>query len=168
MILSKRPWEVWKGIGSTLIFEFGRRLRDKDGSRRGTYTLWIYMADWRIRKAGREIAHSESSDAVIHRAASTLTGKKLEAVFLKTFVTQWKLLHGSTFCFEGGHYLDAWAYEHAREDDDVFFLYSPDACTFYHRDGTMTSGSMDSKRQPRGSAMREPSPTSILRKRAGA
>ena len=145
IIIGKSPWRVWKGIGSFMLFEFGRPRRNKDGSRSGTYTLWIYMAEWRIHKARRELAHSESPDETIHRAAEGLTRKKLEAVFLTTFVAKRHLRYGAAFHFEGGYRLRAWAYERHKDDEDIFFLYSPAACISYRRDGTLTSEPINRK-----------------------
>ena len=122
-----------------MIFEFGRRRRKKDGSHSGTFTLWIYMAEWNIRNGSRELAHSESSDKLIHRAAETLTGKKLEAAFLKTCVAKSQVRFGASFCFEGGYKLHAWAYKHGEDDEDIFFLYSPTAFVSYSRDGVLVS-----------------------------
>jgi len=126
-----------------MLFEFGRPRRKEDGSRTGTFTLWIYMAEWTIRKARRELAHSESSDTTIHRAAETLTNKKVESAFLTTFVAKRQVRHGAAFRFEGGYILRAWAYVRGEDDEEVFFLYSPDACIFYRRDGTLSSQSIE-------------------------
>lgn len=113
--------------------------RTEDGDKVGTYTLWIYMAEWSIKKARREIAHCESSDKKIHRAAEVLTGKKLESASLTSFVAKRRLRHGAIFRFEGGYHLIAWACLKGDDDDDIFSLHSPDACISFHRDGALIS-----------------------------
>ena len=145
IILDKRPWRVWKGVGSFLLFDFGRPRRNQDGTTRGTYTLWISMAEWRIVKARRELAHSESHDRIIHRAAEALTDKKLEAIILKTSVAKRQPRHGVSLHFEGGYLLHAWAYERGKRGDDIFYLYLPKRCILYHRDGALSAESLDAK-----------------------
>ncbi len=138
-IIGKRPWHVWKGVGSFMLFEFGRPRRNEDGSKSGTYTLWIYMADWRILKDRKELAHSESPDTTIHRAAEALTAKKLECVVLRAFIEKRKVRHGVALNFEEGCSLQAWAYPRGRADEDVFMLYTPSTFITYGRDGTLVS-----------------------------
>ena len=83
-IVGKKPWKVWKGIGSFLLFEFGPKVTSNPGKQlHGSYTLWIYMAHWQVRRKGKVIAHSESPDQVIKRAAKALVGKRLCWVVLE-------------------------------------------------------------------------------------
>lgn len=137
VILGKRPWRVWKGVGSFLMFEFGRPRRlFKESEKVGTFTIWIQMAEWRILKARRELAHSESSDKAIERAAEALQGKKVESATVLTYVTKYALRHGVQFSFEGGVRLIAWAYKRDGGNEAVFTLFSPDSNSSYCRDGT--------------------------------
>ncbi len=143
-IIGKRPWRVWKGVGSFLIFEFGRPRRNEDRSKSGTFTLWIYMATWRIRKDGRELAHSESPDEQICRAADALTGKKLEAIVLNQIVSRRRVEHGATFCFEDGLRLTVCMYDRSN-DETIFFLYTPEALVNFDYDGAIRSEPMSRK-----------------------
>ena len=138
MIVGKSPWRVWKGFGSFLLFEFGRAHRNEDGSQRGAYTLWIYMAKWRIRRSRRELAHSESPDKSIHRATEALTHKKLEAIVLSTVILKHRRRYGAVFHFEDGYSLHATMYDRSK-DEAIFMLYSPRACLSYKTDGTICS-----------------------------
>jgi hypothetical protein len=108
LILGRKPWKVWKGFGSFLLFEFGERHKDPKGNVYGSYTLWIHMADWRIRRNGDELAHSECSDAKIERAAAALTGQKIEAVTLDTVVVPRRVRYGARLFFADGYRLDVY------------------------------------------------------------
>ena len=143
-IVGKRPWKVWKGVGSFLLFEFGARKKDAvTGTVHGAYCLWIYMAAWRIKKDGKEVAHSESSDAVVGRSAATLQGKRLDAVVLSCVVTRGELHYATRFEFEGGHSVQASMYDD-HEPSSLFMLHTPSAVFSYHYDGELT----ESKKKP--------------------
>jgi hypothetical protein len=141
-IINRSAWRVWKGVGSFLLFEFGRRLRTESGFPRGSFTLWIYMATWSVMKGRREIAHSESPDGTIHRAADALTNKKLKGIYLRAFLGKGMTIHGARFVFEGGCTLQAWAYRKPKDDDDVFFMYLPGQILCYRHDGELTLSPM--------------------------
>ena len=96
------------------------------------------MADWKVLKGRRELAHSESADRTIHRAAEALTNKKLEGIYLRAYVGERAVRHGVSFRFEDDYRVIAWAYEHAKDDDDVFLMYSPKKYLCYHHDGSLT------------------------------
>ena len=143
-IVGKRPWKVWKGVGSFLLFEFGAREKDVvTGTVRGAYCLWIYMAHWRIKRARKEIAHSESSDAMIAKAAETLQGKRLDAVILSCVVTKGELHYVARFEFEGGHSVQAFM-EDDHKPSPIFMLHTPSAVFSYDYDGALT----ESKKKP--------------------
>jgi len=144
-ILGKKPWKVWKGFGSFLLFEFGARHKDPKGDVYGSYSLWIYMADWRIRRGGDELAHSGSSDARIERAAAALTGQKLDAVTLDTVVVPKRVRYGARLFFESGHRLDVYMYERAKRDS-IFMLYTPRTVISYDNDGTLRSEKLTYRR----------------------
>lgn len=126
-----------------MLFVFGRRRRGDGGRVHGTYTLWIYLADWRIRDSRGELAHSESPDELIHRAAATLTRKKLEGIVLNTVVLRRKLRYGAVFHFTDGHSLWATMYDRSEDDDPIFKLYTPAACHSYRSNGTITSQAIE-------------------------
>jgi hypothetical protein len=136
VIIGKRPWKASKGIGSFLFLEFGRKKRDADGAPRGEYSLWIYMADWLLDQNGREIAHSESSDSVISKAAVRLTGKRLDAITLMCEIGKGKALHAVSFAFESGFSLHASMYDDC-DPSEIFMLFTPMGNISYRYDGTL-------------------------------
>jgi hypothetical protein len=99
-IMGKPAWQVKKGYGSFVTLEFGEprlEFREPYASRakservrqlaarrlvtvRGDWHLWIYCCEWEISQAGQRLAHSESKDARIERAAGALDGQILTAV----------------------------------------------------------------------------------------
>lgn len=157
-IIGKRPWRVWKGVGSFLLFEFGAKEKDAaTGTVRGAYCLWIYMAAWRIKKDGKEIAHSESSDAVIARTAGTLQGKRLDAVVLSCVVTSGELHYAARFEFEGGHSVQASTYDE-HEPSSIFMLHTPSGVFSYDYDGALT----EAKEKPNEALHRMAAPADRL------
>ncbi len=51
-------WGVSRGLGSFLTVELGSTVAEPDGTRRGAWHLWVYMADWRIEYAGQVVVGS--------------------------------------------------------------------------------------------------------------
>lgn len=97
-------WEVKRGHGSFLTFEFGAPKVEIDDVRavrttiageqlsvhrrgayvRGEWHLWIYCCDWSLSWRDRQIAHSESSDEAMNRALPVLNGQSLADVVAGT------------------------------------------------------------------------------------
>lgn len=124
-LIGKSPWSVWKGVGSFLLFEFGRK-RKTMSRPKGTYTLWVYMAHWIIRRNGKQLAHSESPDKTIEKAARQFERRKLLGITLKKHIAKDRILFGAMFRFDGGHSLDAIMYEDEDHSGDaVFMIYTP-------------------------------------------
>lgn len=98
--ISNKPcWNVQKGIGSFLTFEFGepkieftepkiwKHLKypfNQSQRRRvffkGTEKLWIYCVDWKIYMNGVEVAYNESDDTQINNGTKLLNGQILNEV----------------------------------------------------------------------------------------
>ena len=97
-LYGKPCWGVKQGYGSFLTIEFGKphlRIREpivaspqaskkvREGLARrganvhGDWHLWIYCCDWEVLFREKRVAHSESSDKLIARAATFLNGQKL-------------------------------------------------------------------------------------------
>jgi hypothetical protein len=97
-LYGKPCWGVWKGYGSSLVFNFGKPhleirepiVADAKASKRvrellarrgahvkGDWRLWIYCCDWEIFRQGKRFAKSSSSDERIERAAGLMDGEKL-------------------------------------------------------------------------------------------
>jgi hypothetical protein len=133
-LIGKSPWKVWKGFGSFLTFEFGRKRKDADGQSRGEFCLWIYMAGWQLKKGKKQIAHSESPDGVIIECVALLVGRRLDAVSLSTIVDKSGDHYSARFWFEGGFSLQAFMCDR-REPSSIFMLFTPDSVLSYDNDG---------------------------------
>ncbi len=145
-ILGKPAWQVKKGHGSFLTFEFGKpslnvrepkapypemsdRVHELRGRRlvtvRGEWHLWIYCCHWEIRSKDKFLSHNESPDAVIDEAASFLDGQILESVTV--------LPDASTiFQFDLGGTLKTRPWEE-KGDEEVYeqwMLYEPSGMVF--------------------------------------
>ncbi len=137
-------WNVQKGQGSFLTFEFGdpslhvrepiesttaasakvmawRRMRTVRPI--GEWHLWIYCCNWRCFAGGDEIAHSESEGGKIEAAVSELNGQRLQSVSVDPDNG------ASSFSFDLGGVLQTWPYDDedldeqwslARRSGDVF------------------------------------------------
>lgn len=149
-LLGLPAWNVQKGQGSFLTFEFGdpslrvrepiepqvttstkivARLRSRVVRPIGEWYLWIYCCNWRCIARGREIAHSESTDKRIHSVAGELDGQRLQSVNVDP-------VNGtSSFAFDLGAVLETWPYED--EDlDEQWSLHRRSGYTFaYRKDG---------------------------------
>jgi hypothetical protein len=90
-------WDVRKGHGSSMTFEFGEpylevgeaieretpfgfRCPKRQTAVHGAWHLWIYMSKWIMSQDGREIGRSESDDLAIEKACWILDGQALTAV----------------------------------------------------------------------------------------
>lgn len=116
-VYGKPAWQVHKGYGSFITFEFGKPqlrvskevLRPRAGRKwpkypkrmvrvHGEWHLWIYCCDWEIRQNDRKIGHSESNDKKIDRACAVLNGQILTKVVVTPHTLQ------TDFFFDlGGH-----------------------------------------------------------------
>jgi len=136
-IYGKPCWGVKQGHGSFLTFEFGEshvvvyepvvtsrivspRVRKGLARRlafaRGQWHLWIYCCSWEVLSRGRSLAHSESSDSKIQRAADFLNGQKL----VRFSILPRKLQ--CIFEFDLGGILKTWPYDKKSEQ---WLLYEP-------------------------------------------
>ena len=110
-IKNPQCWNVEKGIGSFLTFEFGEPqieftepkvwkeleypLNQTEIRRvfiKGSEKLWIYCVDWKILSKGIEIAHNESDDNKIKIGAKFLNGQILEQVEISTITGETKFI----------------------------------------------------------------------------
>jgi hypothetical protein len=140
-VIGKRPWRVWKGIGSFLFFEFGRKIEAPRGPAKGAFSIWIYMADWILDQNGKDIAHSESSERLLTSATRQLEGKKLNAITLFTEISRGNPQYAASFSFEGGFTLNASRYDNGDPDDSIFVLFTPTLVVSYNYDGSLTDES---------------------------
>ncbi|GEM_PF-2290377 len=146
-IIGKAPWSVWKGVGSFLLFEFGRKRKARPSGVKGTYTLWIYMAYWFLRRDGRQLAHSESPDGTIDKAAKAFERRKLREVILRRHVRAGRALHSVRMIFHGGYTLDAYMY-HPHKPSVIFMLYSPSRLLEFDYEGNLEVKKMKKEAEP--------------------
>lgn len=103
-IIGRPAWNVKKGIGSTLTFEFGdphlvinepkaakpnsskqlqRNLRRRRIRVSGAYHLWIEWCDWKAYNSGKLIGDHLSSTRIIKKVASELDGQALINIIIQ-------------------------------------------------------------------------------------
>jgi hypothetical protein len=71
-VLGSRPWRVKQGVGSSLTFEFGPRIR-AHGHLHGQWHLWIYLSNWTLSRGSRQLVDSDADRKLI-----TISTKRLE------------------------------------------------------------------------------------------
>ena len=151
--ISKGPcWNVEKGIGSFLTFEFGKpqieftepkvwsQLKyplNQNKIRRvflkGTEKLWIYCVDWIVYYNETAIAHNESKDEQINIAANVLNGQILELIEIDTESGETK------FKFDLGGILTTCNRTH-NEKDESWMLFVKDSVLTMNNSGQFNFG----------------------------
>jgi hypothetical protein len=146
-------WNVKKGHGSFLTFEFGTphlyireprepiaELSTQDSPMRrqlqrrlvvphGDWHLWIYCCHWRCSENGIERSMSESSDAEIIAAAKSMDGQRLISIVVDPTAGR------SLFHFDLGATLETWPYGDDANDEQ-WFLFTPSKYVLgYRADG---------------------------------
>lgn len=99
-------WNVKKGHGSFLTFEFGqpkliiseRKSKKRDIFISGEWHFWVYCCDWKYYFEEKLVAHNESSNKLIEKATYSLDGQALKDVRISEKV--------STFVFDFGGKLE--------------------------------------------------------------
>ena len=137
-LIGKAPWSVWNGMSSVLVFEFGRKRRGMIGSE-GTFSLWVDMANWVIRKRGKETASSDCSRDKIVSAARNLERKKLTGITLKKYIDKKRNVFGVLLRFADRNALDAIMLLDKKTSTDVILkLYTPTQILQFTSDGELT------------------------------
>jgi hypothetical protein len=138
-MLGLPAWNVGRGHGSFLTFEFGEPRLDQPGGRNaaGQWHLWIYCCHWRAFQGASVLAWSEDGHELIDRAASRLNGQKLVAVMVDPSQGR------STFTFDLGGLLETWPYGDDPTEEQWMILTSSEAFAYradgrYHRDPSDT------------------------------
>ena len=144
-VIGKYCWNVEKGYGSFLTFEFGEPhfkifrepyiskfpYRNRIAARRhvaivGDWHLWIYMCDWRFYCKDSFVGESESSDEEIKQIAFDLNGQILQNVEV---TSTWNTI----FHFDLGGRLETIPYpveEEKSEPDELWMLSQPSGRVF--------------------------------------
>jgi hypothetical protein len=78
-VMNMRPWRVRIGVGSFITFEFGDKVREH-GRLHGAWHLWVYMAEWSLRRNARELATSDSDRPCMSVAVRRLEEQPLTDV----------------------------------------------------------------------------------------
>jgi hypothetical protein len=149
-------WNVKKGYGSILTFEFGQpslrirqprdvptelpRVRKQFARRlvtvRGEWHLWIYCCGWRIWTDGDVLAYNESTDEQIAAACLQIDGQAIQSV--KRVPETNHIL----FTFDLGGTLETGPY--SDEVLEQWMLFLPDGNVYTFRsDGAISFGSAD-------------------------
>jgi hypothetical protein len=137
-------WNVRKGHGSFLTFEFGapslevgeprmspvrakrgRKTPSRSAYVHGEWHLWIHCCHWKILTCGEELAWSEDSDQRIGQAAAELNGQMLAGVMVDPSAGT------SRFEFDLGGELLTWPYQEGHEEQ--WLLYEPDGRVLQYR-----------------------------------
>lgn len=146
-------WNVRKGYGSFLTFEFGtpslmirepqdaldaaprvrQQLRRREVKLRGQWHLWVYRCGWRISIETNELAHNESTDDEIEAACLEIDGQSIQSV------TCFPENGHTRFCFDLGGALETGPYN--EELLEQWMLYLPDGNVYtYRSDGAANFG----------------------------
>ena len=148
-IVGQRSWLVERGHGSFLTMEFGEprievreavphatsaALRRPGAWPRGDWHLWIYCCQWRIEEGGVPLAHSESTDAAIDKAARAINGQILTDVSIDAPRGM------SRFIFELGTVLETSRLD-ADDISESWLLYTPIGRVLTYRDDGLYSWS---------------------------
>jgi len=154
-ILGMAPWNVWKGYGSFLFFDFGRKRRIDKDTVAGQFVLEISMAHWVIQQGRKEVAHSESPDNKIIRSAKQFEGKRLLEITLRKHHCPKRTLYSARFTFEDHWHLDVYMYETGKHDD-MFAVLSASTLTTYDY-----TGELNTRRRPKQSSRRTVDPRRV-------
>lgn len=130
-------WNVQKGHGSFLTFEFGAPIleteriveswptpfgfncRHRSAFVHGEWHLWIYLCAWRMKQDGHVMAESDSDDLPVARACAVLNGQGLLSAVAPAAGT-------TIFRFDLGGCLECIRCPDFDPEDDLWRLYCPD------------------------------------------
>lgn len=61
-LINQPCWRIWRGGGSTVFFELGKKLANKDGGEptQGEFTISLSSAKWSIQKNGQTILSDDT------------------------------------------------------------------------------------------------------------
>ncbi|AWN49230.1 hypothetical protein DK419_25170 [Methylobacterium terrae] len=148
-------WQVERGQGSILSFEFGvprlsirepyvsnsssARLRQLAARRLvrpvGEWNLFIFCCQWRVMISGEALANDGSPHAQIEAAARVMDGQKLTGFTLDTVSGQ------TALSFDLGATLTMWPHE--ANEEEQWSLYRPDKRVLTYRADGLASLAAD-------------------------
>jgi hypothetical protein len=149
-IVGLPAWEVKRGYGSFLTFDFGEpRLKlhewqAKEGGLRrsayvtGAWRLWIYCCNWKALDGNKQLASSEDTDDIISKAADSMNGQKLLRVSVDPGSGR------STIAFDLGGSLETWPYDDG-ENDKQWMILTETEVFAYRADGQYMRDPIDTK-----------------------
>lgn len=114
------PWDVKKGVGSFITFEFGERLtikKNNESIERGSIHLWIYLCDWEIFNLNKSILCSDNLSDATSDLIKIFIGKRLMDIKVDNISRIIDFVFESELCVK---LFFTQAYE---EDDEMFILY---------------------------------------------
>lgn len=151
-------WNVERGQGSILSFEFGSprlfvrepyvstsssaKLREAAARRVvkpiGEWNFFVFCCHWRIVNRKEVLADDDRPHAQIEAAAKVVDGQRLMAFTLDAAARQ------AVFSFDLGATLTTWPHEAG--DDEQWSLYLPDDCILtYRADGLFSLSAADER-----------------------
>jgi hypothetical protein len=153
-VLGRAPWRVWKGHGSFLFFDFGRKLRISPMAVSGYSVITVTMAHWFIRHQATTLANSESADAVIDKSIQHFVGKQLCEIITCRHITASCEYYAARLSFADNWSLDIRMYEKGVYEA-MFDIKTPNSITMYDYAGNLISRPVKPNTlRPMGSGMR--------------
>jgi hypothetical protein len=161
-LYGKICWDVNKGVGSSLTFEFGephfKVVREPRGTKSkkpgvirnaerrivtiyGDWFLWIWSCDWRFYRNNDFVGDSESKKRELQQIAFDLEGQALLSVKVNGVGI-------TVFEFDLGGRLETLPYSDANEDskpDEQWMLFQPSGMVFTLRSDGKFNNSMGNK-----------------------
>jgi hypothetical protein len=145
-VIDKPAWNVRKGHGSFLTFEFGeprleigkpmkiepqserlpKSLRRRPVAVRGEWHLWIYCCHWQATYEGELVGHSGSPRSEVEAAAHMFNGQALASMTVDP------AKGASQFVFDLGGILKTVPYR-TGDDEESWMLFTPDGRVLVYR-----------------------------------
>jgi hypothetical protein len=135
-VLGRAPWRVWKGHGSFLFFDFGRKLRISPLAVSGSSVITVTMAHWFIRHQASTLANSESMDTIIEKSIQHFVGKKLCEIITCRHMSTSCEYYSARLSFADNWCLDIRMYEKGVYDA-MFDIKTPNSITMYDYAGNL-------------------------------
>ncbi|MGO8681661.1 MAG: hypothetical protein ACLQU6_12180 [Limisphaerales bacterium] len=144
-VYGKPSWNVHKGYGTSLSFEFGKpklkisknviQPNKKTGRKfprrwvrvRGDWSLFIFCCDWVIQQSNRKICDSNSPTVKINQGCAILKGQILTKVILDPKTKR------TDFHFDLGGHLQTKPYKKEDKPSPMWSLYCPNKRVFWLR-----------------------------------
>lgn len=73
-LINQPCWRIWRGGGSAVFFELGKKMIDKGGSEpsQGEFSISLSSAKWSIKKNGKNLLNDDADYKVMDNQISKL------------------------------------------------------------------------------------------------